>query len=125
LCKSTSLPLPAPGYCIVHFLGPVLSYALLRNDETVMRRFAPPRIEHGVLEHRQEHSTRVTCSSISTSDATDAACVNPLAPQTLQVQVTSQTRVAADSSVEKGGGREVPVRQRAVDAAESFEGEHC
>jgi len=25
LCKSTSLPLPAPGYCIVHFLGPLLS----------------------------------------------------------------------------------------------------
>jgi hypothetical protein len=125
LCKSTSLPLPAPGYYIVHFLGPVLSYALLRNDEAVMRRFAPPRIELDVLEHRQEHSTRVTCSSISTSDATDAARVNPLAPQTLQVQVTSQTRVAADSSVEKGGGWEVPVRQRAVDAAESFEGEHC
>ena len=106
LCKSTSLPLPAPGYYIVHFLGPVLSYALIRNDETVMRRFAPPRIEHDVLEHRQEHS-RGTCWSISTIDATDAA------------------RVPTDSSVEKGGGREVPVRQRAVDVAESVEGEHC
>ena len=25
LCKKTQLPLPAPGFCIVHFLGPLLS----------------------------------------------------------------------------------------------------
>jgi hypothetical protein len=25
LCKKSNLPLPAPGYCIVHFLGPSLS----------------------------------------------------------------------------------------------------
>ena len=42
LCKGSQLPLPAHGYWIVHFLGQTCTYALLRNDETVMRHFVPP-----------------------------------------------------------------------------------
>ena len=37
LYKSTSLPLPAKGHFIVHYLGPSLSYALLRNDQVRVR----------------------------------------------------------------------------------------
>ena len=42
ICKGTMLPLPAQGYWIVHFLGPQISYALMHNDEGVLRLFTPP-----------------------------------------------------------------------------------
>ena len=61
LCKSTALPLPAKGYFIVHFLGPSLSYALLRNDQAAMRLFVGGGSELGEAVSGGESA----CSSIT------------------------------------------------------------
>ena len=146
LCKGTSLPLPAPGFCIVHFLGPSLSYGIVRNDMTVMRLFAPGKapdneaptamrmavsMEHG--GHEQKHDK---CKDAMDTDETAYSHMTRALPYGAERQRTKERArawsslpsvvtwngVCRQKEVRQGGGG-VGVTWRRKVALPVFEGE--